>query len=179
MCPPTPRERGGRRSAAFRCATPRTRERASMTRSKVRFHSSSKISITGEVHPFSACPGASEALRSGGARLAAMRTVLHGDVTSKNIFLRHRSESMDVGFICFQWTGFGLPGTEIAHFMLESVELDGLSTDGVDERALLDAFSAASPKRSAPCRVRKRRRKNYFHAKNFRYNMKTEYSISS
>jgi len=101
------------------------------------------VAIGAEAHPFSACPGAGDILKSGGARLAALHTVIHGDPKSGNIFVQRKGESWDVGLIDFQWTGFGLGGTDVGHFVCASVDPEGLSADGSAERELIDAYYAA------------------------------------
>ena len=101
------------------------------------------VAIGAQAHPFSGCPGADDVLKAGGARLAALQTVIHGDPKSGNIFVQRNGEAWDVGLIDFQWTGFGLPGTDIGHFMCASVAPEGLSTDGGAERALIDAYYSA------------------------------------
>jgi len=101
--------------------------------------------IGAETHPFSACPGAEDVLRRGGARLAALQTIIHGDPKSGNIFERRREDddSWEIGLIDFQWTGVGLGGTDLGHFMCASVAPEGLSADGVAENALVDAYYEA------------------------------------
>ena len=68
--------------------------------------------------------------------------MIHGDPKSANMFVKREGEghAWDVGFIDFQWTGFGLPGTDVGHFMCASVAPGGLSADGSAEEALLDAY---------------------------------------
>ena len=104
--------------------------------------------IGAETHPFSGCPGAEDVLKRGGARLAALQTIIHGDPKSGNIFERRRRKedadsSWEIGLIDFQWTGVGLGGTDLGHFMCASVAPDGLSADGVAENALVDAYYEA------------------------------------
>jgi 3'-phosphoadenosine 5'-phosphosulfate (PAPS) 3'-phosphatase len=101
--------------------------------------------IGAETHPFSACPGAEDVLRRGGARLAALQTIIHGDPKSGNIFERRREDddSWEIGLIDFQWTGVGLGGTDLGHFVCASVAPEGLSADGVAENALVDAYYEA------------------------------------
>jgi len=101
--------------------------------------------IGAETHPFSGCPGADDVLRDGGARLAALKTIIHGDPKSGNIFERRVDEtsSWEIGLIDFQWTGIGLGGTDVGHFMCASVAPEGLSADGSAERALVDVYYRA------------------------------------
>ena len=101
--------------------------------------------IGAETPPFSGCPGADDVLRDGGARLAALKTIIHGDPKSGNIFERRVDEtsSWEIGLIDFQWTGIGLGGTDVGHFMCASVAPEGLSADGSAERALVDVYYRA------------------------------------
>lgn len=66
------------------------------------------------------------------------RTYTHGDPKQANIFFR-QSESgddeLEVGLIDFQWSGFGLAATDIAHFVTSAVHAD-LLVDGGEERLL-------------------------------------------
>ncbi|KAL7510665.1 hypothetical protein ACHAXN_008680 [Cyclotella atomus] len=57
------------------------------------------------------------------------RTFTHGDPKSANIFFRKRKDSIQVGLIDFQWSGFGLAATDIAHFMSAAVDAS-LLVDG-------------------------------------------------
>lgn len=98
--------------------------------------------IGAEAHPFSGCPGADDVLNEGGARLAALQTVIHGDPKQGNIFVKKRNDDWEIGLIDFQWTGFGLPGTDLGHFMCASVHHDaqGVDGSGPEETALVDAY---------------------------------------
>ena len=98
--------------------------------------------IGAESHPFSACPGADDVLAEAGSRLHAIHTVIHGDPKQGNIFVKKRDDSWDIGLIDFQWTGFGLPGTDLGHFMCASVHYEALGIDGsgLEETALVDAY---------------------------------------
>ena len=71
------------------------------------------------------------------------RTLIHGDAKSANIFLRESEESqsqVQVGLIDFQWCGFGLAATEVAHHILAAVDMESLSYDGSKEAELLDHY---------------------------------------
>lgn len=58
------------------------------------------------------------------------RTFTHGDPKQANLFFRRSVESeLQVGVIDFQWSGFGLASTDIAHFLTAAVHAD-LLTDG-------------------------------------------------
>eukprot|EP00929_Paragymnodinium_shiwhaense_P049312 TRINITY_DN24880_c0_g1_i3.p1 TRINITY_DN24880_c0_g1~~TRINITY_DN24880_c0_g1_i3.p1 ORF type:complete len:842 (+),score=162.18 TRINITY_DN24880_c0_g1_i3:62-2587(+) len=85
-----------------------------------------------EAHPFD--DGAS------GDANAAMpyRTLIHGDPKAANMFVRNGGGNTEVGMIDFQWCGFGLASTEIAHFMCASVSADCLKNGGDTE--LLDYY---------------------------------------
>ena len=62
---------------------------------------------------------------------AAWRTIVHGDAKAANVFLRETAESeLQVGLIDFQWCGFGLAATEVAHHILAAVDIEALSYDG-------------------------------------------------
>jgi len=69
------------------------------------------------------------------------RTFTHGDPKQANIFFRNNLESneLQVGLIDFQWSGFGLAATDIAHFMTSAVHADQL-VDGGEESLLLYYF---------------------------------------
>jgi thiamine kinase-like enzyme len=61
------------------------------------------------------------------------RTWTHGDPKQANLFFRRLDDdNLEVGLIDFQWTGFGLAATDIAHFLLSSVHAD-LLIDGGEE----------------------------------------------
>ena len=87
-------------------------------------------------HPFSATD------RHGrpAAPSAAGRTLLHGDGKSANIFLRGAGGDVEVGLIDFQWAGFGLAATEVAHHIFAALDMDCLSYDGSAERDMLDFY---------------------------------------
>ncbi|KAK1738191.1 putative inositol monophosphatase superfamily protein [Skeletonema marinoi] len=65
------------------------------------------------------------------------RTFVHGDPKQANLFFRSDSSntSIDVGLIDFQWSGFGLAATDIAHFITAAVHADRLN-DGGEETLL-------------------------------------------
>mmetsp|Transcript_1488 Transcript_1488/g.2310 ORF Transcript_1488/g.2310 Transcript_1488/m.2310 type:complete len:518 (+) Transcript_1488:183-1736(+) len=66
------------------------------------------------------------------------RTFTHGDPKQANMFFRHGttdssgSEDTQVGLIDFQWSGFGLASTDIAHFLTSAVHADRLVDGGED-----------------------------------------------
>ena len=88
-------------------------------------------------HPFND-PESSE-------KYSPWRTLIHGDAKSANIFLRDANEGqshVEVGLIDFQWCGFGLAATEVAHHILAAVDMESLSYDGSKEMELLDHYYA-------------------------------------
>lgn len=66
------------------------------------------------------------------------RTWTHGDPKSGNLFFRKRKEEeedddeVEVGLIDFQWSGFGLAATDLAHFLTSAIHADRL-VDGGEE----------------------------------------------
>jgi thiamine kinase-like enzyme len=60
------------------------------------------------------------------------RTFTHGDPKQANLLFRRSSNALKVGLIDFQWSGFGLAATDIAHFMTSGVHADML-VDGGEE----------------------------------------------
>jgi len=72
------------------------------------------------------------------------RTFIHGDPKQANIFLRESShidgERIEVGLIDFQWSGFGLAATDVAHHICAAVQPNCLSCDGTKEKELLDYY---------------------------------------
>ena len=98
-------------------------------------------------HPFDA-----EAAPSGPAEFARFRTIIHGDPKAANLFLRsapptgdgEAAPDLEVGLIDFQWTGFGLAATDVAHHLCAAaVAPECLSVDGSSECALLDHYHTA------------------------------------
>jgi len=61
------------------------------------------------------------------------RTFTHGDPKQANIFFRSTGSNLDVGLIDFQWAGFGLAATDIAHFLSAAVHADLLDNDGEEK----------------------------------------------
>ena len=47
---------------------------------------------------------------------------------------------VEVGLIDFQWCGFGLAATEVAHHILAAADMESLSYDGSKEAELLDHY---------------------------------------
>lgn len=67
------------------------------------------------------------------------RTFTHGDPKSANIFMRKDgTDELQVGLIDFQWSGFGLAATDVAHFMSAAVDADLLVDGG--ERCLMKYY---------------------------------------
>ena len=67
------------------------------------------------------------------------RTLTHGDPKQANLFFRKPSHAhqdtdndrpvLDVGLVDFQWSGFGLAASDVAHFMASSVHADLLQQE--------------------------------------------------
>ena len=57
-----------------------------------------------------------------------------------NIFFKEENNKLEVGLIDFQWSGFGLAGTDIAHHITAAVHASCLSHDGEKENTLLDYY---------------------------------------
>ena len=62
------------------------------------------------------------------------RTFTHGDPKQANIFFRRSDESdiQEVAIIDYQWSGFGLAASDIAHFLTSAVHIDMLEKSGED-----------------------------------------------
>lgn len=59
------------------------------------------------------------------------RTFTHGDPKQANfLFRRSPSKELEIGLIDFQWAGFGLAATDIAHFMTSAVHASLLVNGG-------------------------------------------------
>jgi len=79
--------------------------------------------------------------------LFKFRTFIHGDPKQANFFFRrNESVELEVGIIDFQWSGFGLAATDVAHHIASAVMPDCLSYDGQRERDLLDHYHACLSK---------------------------------
>ena len=95
--------------------------------------------VGNEAHPFSFDEGGEK-----NPHLRKYRTLIHGDPKQANIFFRESDASADerpeVGLIDFQWTGFGLAATDVAHFIAAALGPDCVSTDGSKESSLLDHY---------------------------------------
>lgn len=87
-----------------------------------------------EAHPFDAASGGDA------ARAAPFRTLMHGDPKAANLFLRGAAE---VAMIDFQWCGFGLGATDVAHHVCAALAPECVSADGALERGLLDHYHGA------------------------------------
>ncbi|CAJ1951436.1 unnamed protein product [Cylindrotheca closterium] len=67
------------------------------------------------------------------------RTFTHGDPKQANfLFRRSASNELEIGLIDFQWAGFGLAATDIAHFMTSAVHANLLVNGG--EANLLEYY---------------------------------------
>lgn len=78
--------------------------------------------------------------------LEKYRTLIHGDPKQANIFLHNGDGSVnvepEVGLIDFQWSGFGLAATDLAHHISAAVTPDCVSYDGSKEAELIDYYYA-------------------------------------
>lgn len=71
----------------------------------------------------------------------AYRTLIHGDPKQANIFFRRSAGGdLQVGLIDFQWSGFGLAATDVAHHISAAVLPSCVSYDGKKEEKLLDFY---------------------------------------
>jgi len=73
------------------------------------------------------------------------RTLLHGDPKAANLFFREAHSGgggagIEAGMIDFQWCGFGLASTEVAHHIVAALRIECLSRDGSAEDSLLDFY---------------------------------------
>jgi Ecdysteroid kinase-like family len=84
-------------------------------------------------HPFA------ELARNESTDLQKYRTLIHGDPKQANLFFRGDAD-LQVGFIDFQWCGFGLAATDVAHFISAALQPNCLSRDGKKEGLLLDHY---------------------------------------
>ena len=60
------------------------------------------------------------------------RTFTHGDPKQANMLFKKTNDNLQLGLIDFQWSGFGLAATDIAHFITSAVHADML-VDGGEE----------------------------------------------
>ena len=95
------------------------------------------VAIGNEAFPFDV-----DDITSVPERLRKQRTIAHGDPKAGNIFLKESSassssSSYDCGLIDFQWSGFGLPGTDLGHFICASITEEALFDDG---QTLIDVY---------------------------------------
>jgi len=60
------------------------------------------------------------------------RTFTHGDPKQANL-LFNRSPELEVGLIDFQWAGFGLAATDVAHFLTSAVHASRLENGGEED----------------------------------------------
>jgi len=63
------------------------------------------------------------------------RTFTHGDPKQANLFFRQSpsSSNLEVGLIDFQWAGFGLAATDVAHFLSAAVHAESLDNGGEEK----------------------------------------------
>jgi hypothetical protein len=96
--------------------------------------------VGAEAHPFDSCEGLESVDKDS---FRKYRTLIHGDPKQANFFFRRNQETeeLEVGIIDFQWCGFGLAATDVAHHIAAAVSAaDCLSLDGTREVALLDHY---------------------------------------
>jgi 3'-phosphoadenosine 5'-phosphosulfate (PAPS) 3'-phosphatase len=110
--------------------------------------------VAAEAHPFDVAGGLAD--ESTKAAFGRFRTLIHGDPKAANLFMRDVAGSggdggggdggggaVEVGLIDFQWSGFGLAATDVAHHVAAALSAEGcLSADGARESELLDAYHA-------------------------------------
>lgn len=90
-----------------------------------------------KVHPFDVTAGGDA------VAMRRYRTLIHGDPKAANLFLRDTEASsggVEVALIDFQWTGFGLAATDVAHHLAAALAPEALSLDGAAEAALLNHY---------------------------------------
>ncbi|VEU39548.1 unnamed protein product [Pseudo-nitzschia multistriata] len=91
--------------------------------------------VGGKAHPFADKDAATN------ADFARYRTLIHGDPKHANFFFRKKQESgIEVGLIDFQWSGFGLAATDVAHHITSAVSSSALCFSGKEEGELLDHY---------------------------------------
>ena len=90
-----------------------------------------------EAHPFDVAAGGDP------EAAAPWRTLIHGDPKSANLFLRGdgggEDAATEVALIDFQWSGFGLAATDVAHHVAAAFAPDAQA----EEARLLDGYHAA------------------------------------
>jgi thiamine kinase-like enzyme len=86
---------------------------------------------------------------------AKYRTLVHGDPKQANIFLRsrHDAHGLEVGLVDFQWCGFGLAATDVAHHICAAVQPSCVSYDGRKEGKLIDHYYASLSDSLVQCGV--------------------------
>lgn len=88
-------------------------------------------------HPFA------DLAKSETTDLLKYKTFIHGDPKQSNIFFRRDTEKnneLQVGLIDFQWCGFGLAATDVAHHITAALQPHCVSYDGGKEKLLLDHY---------------------------------------
>lgn len=102
------------------------------------------VALGAEAHPFSADPSVK---RVNSDWAAKWKTVIHGDPKAGNIFFREAdevsdaNESWEVGLIDFQWMGFGLGASDVAHILCAACDPTALGY-GKDGKTLEDPKAA-------------------------------------
>eukprot|EP00536_Pseudo-nitzschia_multiseries_P008805 jgi/Psemu1/288039/fgenesh1_pg.231_\ len=84
--------------------------------------------------------------------LLKYRTLIHGDPKHANFFFRKKQETncdaerIEVGMIDFQWSGFGLAATDVAHHITSAVSSSNVCFHGKKESELLDHYHSCLSK---------------------------------
>eukprot|EP01064_Diplonema_japonicum_P015234 TRINITY_DN22989_c0_g1_i1.p1 TRINITY_DN22989_c0_g1~~TRINITY_DN22989_c0_g1_i1.p1 ORF type:complete len:802 (+),score=209.56 TRINITY_DN22989_c0_g1_i1:80-2407(+) len=77
-----------------------------------------------------------------GENFTKYKTVIHGDTKAANFLFKETGEDIPaIGVIDFQWTGVGLPGTDVAYCIAASASPDVLfPLDGPSDRRLAEIY---------------------------------------
>lgn len=84
-------------------------------------------------HPFSEDNEEHPKLSALSAKYQKYRTLTHGDPKQANLFFRRddsQSGHLQLGLIDFQWSGFGLAASDVAHFLTSAVHAKQLTNGG-------------------------------------------------
>jgi len=91
--------------------------------------------VAAGAHPFDVSSGGDASAN------ARFKTLIHGDPKAANLFIRDGSGSTEVGLIDFQWSGWGLAATDVAHHICAAVAPDALvDADSLDQSSLLSHY---------------------------------------
>ena len=89
----------------------------------------SRLQSIAEVNGKVAHPFATDSVTS--KKFDRLKTFIHGDPKQANLFFRRgKNNNVEVGLIDFQWSGFGLAASDIAHHITAAVHSDRLVNDG-------------------------------------------------